>query len=71
MWIEREELDDYIQTHRQEISEEAADILFSLLMFSHDAGINLEEVFLKKLDDNKKKYPVEKSKGKRVKYTEL
>ena len=33
--------------------------------------IDLEKIALKKIDLNSKKYPIEKSKGKSLKYTEL
>ena len=38
---------------------------------SHDLNIDLEDAALKKIDTNAKKYPVEKSRGKAKKYTQL
>ena len=53
------------------IKEEVADIMLYLLRFSDIAGIDLEKECLKKIEVNKKKYPVELSKGKATKYTFL
>jgi len=56
---------------KKEISEEMADIYNWLLLMSHDLNIDLEDAALKKIDTNAKKYPVEKSRGKAKKYTQL
>jgi NTP pyrophosphatase (non-canonical NTP hydrolase) len=48
-----------------------ADIFAYLLSLSDITGINLEEALINKLEKNKKKYPIEKSKGKSTKYTQL
>lgn len=38
---------------------------------AHDSGIDLDAVLTEKMKKNREKYPVEKSKGKSKKYTEL
>ena len=53
------------------IKEEVADVMLYLLRFSDIAGIDLEKECLKKIEINKKKYPVKLSKGKSTKYTYL
>ena len=53
------------------LGEELADVYNWLLLLSHDIGIDLNEVALKKIKTNAKKYPITKSKGKATKYTEL
>ena len=53
------------------IKEEVADIMLYLLRFSDIAGIDLEKECLKKIEINKKRYPVRLSKGKATKYTFL
>ena len=56
---------------KEEIADELSDILLYSILMSHDLGIDILEAANKKIDKNSKKYPVEKAKGKAVKYTEL
>jgi len=56
---------------REEISDELADIFFFLLRFSQMYDLDLKEGLKKKLRKNGEKYPVDKIKGKNLKYTEL
>ena len=56
---------------KKRISEEIADILLYLLRFSDIAKLDLEKICLEKIDINKKKYPVELSKGNATKYNYL
>ncbi|MBE5948760.1 MAG: nucleotide pyrophosphohydrolase [Lachnospiraceae bacterium] len=60
--------EESIRTH---IEEEVADVLFFVLRFAQMNNINLEKCIEDKLRKNAKKYPVEKIKGKNLKYTEL
>ena len=53
------------------IKEEFADVFNCLVMFAEECGIDIEKEVLAKLEKNKMKYPVEKSKWKSNKYTEL
>lgn len=55
----------------QEVSEEAADILYMLLRFCQMNNIDLTTAFNKKLEKNYEKYPIEKSKGSNKKYNEF
>ena len=70
-WRNKEEIEQYIKEKKKEIGDELADVLFWVLLLSHDLGIDPEEAFLTKMEENKKKYPIEKAKGKHLKYTEL
>jgi len=56
---------------KQEISEEMADILYFLLRLAQKYNIDLTTELGKKIEKNEQKYPLEKSKGRNVKYTEL
>ncbi len=56
---------------REKVSDEIADIYFFLLRFAQMNDINLSEALATKLAKNELKYPVEKSKGKNLKYDEL
>jgi len=40
-------------------------------MMAHDLDIDLERAILDKMERNEEKYPVDKSRGKSSKYTEL
>ena len=53
------------------IKEEAADVLIYLLCLCNAVGLDISKAVEEKIVVNAKKYPVEKCKGKRVKYTEL
>ena len=53
------------------IEEEIADILLYLMRFSDIAKIDVQKVCEKKIKKNKKKYPIELSKGISTKYNKL
>lgn len=65
-----EELETYIASHKEEISDELADVLYFVLLLSHDLGIDLAEAQKNKLRKSALKYPIEKAKGNPTKYTE-
>ena len=56
---------------RQQIQEELADVVIYAIQFANMAGIDLAAVIESKMAANAAKYPVEKSKGRSDKYTEL
>jgi NTP pyrophosphatase (non-canonical NTP hydrolase) len=56
---------------RARLGEECADVLLYLLMICERAGIDLAQAADAKIDRNGVKDPVEKSRGRAVKYTEL
>ena len=56
---------------RIEIGNEMADVLFFLTRLAQKYDINLAESFDRKMGNNRKKYPIDKSKGSNKKYTEL
>ncbi len=56
---------------RKHIEEELADTLFFILRFAQMNQIDLADCLDKKIEKNSKKYPVNKVKGKNLKYTEL
>ena len=53
------------------IKEELADVLIYSLMFADDLGLDIVDIIERKLNINEQKYPVNKSKNKKLKYTEL
>jgi len=70
-WKSKEEIEKYIKTNKKEIADELADVLYWVLLMSHDLNIDIEKASLLKLKENTRKYPVKKAKGKHNKYTEL
>lgn len=55
---------------RMMMSEELGDIMFFVLRFADMNGFNLSECVLDKLEKTGKKYPVDKCKGRNLKYNE-
>lgn len=53
------------------VRDEIADVLVYLLRLGDVLNIDLESAVTEKLAKNAKKYPLEKAKGKAVKYTDL
>jgi NTP pyrophosphatase (non-canonical NTP hydrolase) len=56
---------------RPAIEAELADVVIYALEFANMCGIDLAAAIETKMAANAKKYPVEKAKGRSVKYTEL
>jgi len=70
-WKNPEEMALYAKTHKEDFADELSDVLFWVLLMAHDLNIDLKEAFPKKLGKTATKYPIEKSKGSHLKYTEL
>src|SRR3990167_8489368 len=70
-WKSKEEIDVYIKTNKDEIGEELADVFYWVLLMSHDLKIDIVDALNKKIAKNEQKYPIEKSKGKHIKYNKL
>lgn len=56
---------------RIKLADELSDILLYTMLMSDSIGINLLKAAAEKIKKNAKKYPIEKSKGNSLKYTEL
>lgn len=59
------------ETKREHVEEELADTFFFILRFAQMNKIDLCKILDNKLEKNGRKYPVEKIRGKNLKYTEL
>ena len=70
-WKNKEEIEKYIVEAKEDIGDELADVLYWVLLMSHDLKIDVLDALEKKLKKNEAKYPVEKAKGKHTKYTKL
>jgi len=74
LWKDKEEIARLLKNdkaYREEVSDELADVFGYILQMSLETGIDLSDALRKKYEKNAKKYPVEKAKGRAVKYTKL
>lgn len=56
---------------KKEVCKELADVVNYCILLADKLGVRLEDIVLEKLEETRKKYPVEKSKGKSIKYDKL
>lgn len=70
-WKSKEEIVEYVKKNKKEIGKELADVLYWVLLMSHDLNIDIKKASLLKLKENSKKYPIKKAKGKHTKYNKL
>ena len=70
-WKTGEQLQETVAARRQEIADEMADVLHSLLLLAEELNIPLGDALLEKLQKDAAKYPVHKARGRNVKYDEL
>ncbi len=71
LWTETTESEKILKERKEEIEQEVADIAGYLFSLCAHYEIDLAQACEKKMKLNAEKYPVEKSKGKWTKYTEL
>lgn len=57
--------------NKEHVCEELADVVNYCIVMADQLHVDLEDIVLKKLEQNIKKYPVEKAKGSAKKYNEL
>lgn len=70
-WLTQTESNNLDRGKLAEVEEEIADVLIYLTRLADRLGIDPIEAARKKMRINAKKYPVEKSKGKASKYSEI
>ena len=56
---------------KKEVCKELADVVNYSILLADKLGVRLEDIVMEKLEESRKKYPVEKAKGKSTKYTKL
>ena len=56
---------------KEKVCEELADVVNYSILLANKLGVSLEEITMKKLEENAKKYPIDKAKGTSKKYSEL
>jgi dCTP diphosphatase len=69
-WRNGDSLREHLESNRDGVGEELADVLYWTLLLAHDLGIDLGAAFAAKMDRNALKYPVEQARGNHRKYTE-
>lgn len=70
-WKNTEKAEQYVAEHKNEIGDELSDVLYWILLMSHDFNINILNAFEKKMKEDEDKYPIEKAKGNSAKYINL
>lgn len=70
-WKNDKEVQKHVTTHKEDIGEELADVLYWVLLMSHDLDIDIADALERKIDKNEQKYPVDKAKGNNLKYNKL
>jgi len=70
-WRNGADLDEHLMKNKLRVEEELADVLGWILLLASDQNIDLADAFRRKIELNKKKYPIDKAKGSAKKYDEL
>jgi NTP pyrophosphatase (non-canonical NTP hydrolase) len=70
-WARDAEITTIAEQHLDEIESEVADVAILLTYLCHDLNISIDDAIKRKLEVNRKKYPVERSKGTATKYSRL
>lgn len=70
-WKNNKEMEKYVIEKKNEIGEELADVLYWVLLISHDLKIDVLDALEKKMQKNEDKYPVDKTKDNHTKYNKL
>src|SRR5205085_9666116 len=61
-WRNGSELQEHLAANKVRLGEELSDVLGWILLIASDQGIDLADAFAKKIELNKRKYPIEKAK---------
>lgn len=71
VWQQPEQIDARLERNRDEIASEIADVAILLFEFADNLGFKLGDVMAEKIARNEQRYPVAKSRGNNLKYSEL
>ena len=71
VWQQDDQIQQRVENHREEIASEIADVAILLFEFADNLGFKLGDVMQAKIANNDLRYPVEKSRGNNLKYSEL
>lgn len=70
-WKNEKEIKKYLKERKKDVADELADVLYWVLLLSHDLGIDISKASQRKLEKTSKKYPISKSHGNHKKYNQL
>jgi dCTP diphosphatase len=70
-WLTEEQSRRLPPAKQQAVEEEIGDVTILLLALADELGLDILQAARKKLERNRAKYPVEKSRGRAEKYNEL
>jgi dCTP diphosphatase len=71
VWQQEGQIQDRVEKRREEIASEIADVGILLFELADNLGFKLGDVMAAKIANNDVRYPVEKSRGNNLKYSEL
>jgi len=71
VWQQDDQVEARVQSRREEIASEIADVGILFFEMADNLGFKLGEVMTAKIANNEIRYPVEKSRGNNLKYSEL
>lgn len=71
IWVSSADSRQEVEKYRDHIEQELADVVVGALLFANNCGIDVSAAVERKLEITKKKYPIEKAKGRYTKYTDL
>lgn len=71
VWQQDDQIAARVEARRDEIASEIADVGILLFELADNLGLKLGEVMSAKIANNDVRYPVEKSRGNNLKYSEL
>ncbi len=71
-WKNGEQIKNYLESGgKEELQKELADVMNFVLLMAHDLNIDLEQAISEKIEENGRKYPIEKAYGSAKKYTQF
>jgi len=71
VWQQEDQIEQRVASRRDEIASEIADVGILLFELADNLGLKLGDVMAAKIANNDVRYPVEKSRGNNLKYSEL
>lgn len=70
-WLSEDQSSDLDDRQRHQVRRELADVQIYLLLLAKKLDIDLLEATADKIEENAEKYPIDKSRGRALKYTDL
>jgi dCTP diphosphatase len=74
LWKDKQQIAEELKSSRKfkhQVEQELADVVCFALNLANTLAIDVSRVVMEKLKENRKKYPIAKSKGRATKYNQL